>query len=136
MLLSYPSLNFGFSSWMKPEHLRLLRQQSEVNWTTLHNSNPPSPHLLRLVRFAAQTDADLQLASPTSLVQLIAREPKPSEIEAKSVPKTHALTNRSLERRSFISTNVHATQRWILPMRLARQVRLTLLTTASGPRTH
>lgn len=35
MVLSYPSLNFGFSSWMKPEHLRLLRQQSEVNLDNL-----------------------------------------------------------------------------------------------------
>lgn len=35
VLLSYPSLNFGFSSWMKPEHLRLLRQQSEVNLDNL-----------------------------------------------------------------------------------------------------
>ncbi|CBQ72455.1 related to hormone-sensitive lipase [Sporisorium reilianum SRZ2] len=35
MVLSYPNLNFGFSSWMKPEHLRLLRQQSEVNLDNL-----------------------------------------------------------------------------------------------------
>lgn len=35
VVLSYPSLNFGFSSWMKPEHLRLLRQQSEVNLDNL-----------------------------------------------------------------------------------------------------
>ncbi|CDU25787.1 related to hormone-sensitive lipase [Sporisorium scitamineum] len=35
MLLSYPNLNFSFSSWMKPEHLRLLRQQSEVNLDNL-----------------------------------------------------------------------------------------------------
>ncbi|EST07034.1 Alpha/beta hydrolase fold-3 [Kalmanozyma brasiliensis GHG001] len=41
VVLSYPSLNFGFSSWMKPEHLRLLRQQSEVNLDNLaqHQSN-------------------------------------------------------------------------------------------------
>ncbi|PWN46262.1 alpha/beta-hydrolase [Ceraceosorus guamensis] len=31
MVLAYPSLNFGFSSWMKPDHIRVLRQQSEVN---------------------------------------------------------------------------------------------------------
>ncbi|KAN0064668.1 hypothetical protein ACQY0O_002298 [Thecaphora frezii] len=35
VLLSYPSLNFGFTSWMKPEHLRVLRQQSEVNLDSL-----------------------------------------------------------------------------------------------------
>ncbi|KAJ9476285.1 Alpha/beta hydrolase fold domain containing protein [Pseudozyma hubeiensis] len=35
MVLTYPSLNFSFSSWMKPEHLRLLRQQSEVNLDNL-----------------------------------------------------------------------------------------------------
>ncbi|SPO38009.1 related to hormone-sensitive lipase [Pseudozyma flocculosa] len=35
VLLSYPALNFGFTSWMKPEHLRVLRQQSEVNLESL-----------------------------------------------------------------------------------------------------
>ena len=38
VLLSYPCLNFGFSSWMKPEHLRVLRQQSEVNLDNLAQS--------------------------------------------------------------------------------------------------
>ncbi|PWN50988.1 alpha/beta-hydrolase [Violaceomyces palustris] len=35
VLLSYPCLNFGFTSWMKPEHVRVLRQQSEVNLQSL-----------------------------------------------------------------------------------------------------
>ncbi|CAO1617126.1 unnamed protein product [Sympodiomycopsis kandeliae] len=30
MVLAYPSLNFSFTAWMKPEHLRVLKAQSEV----------------------------------------------------------------------------------------------------------
>lgn len=39
MLLSYPSLNFGFTSWMTPAQLRVLRQQSEVNLQTLQENS-------------------------------------------------------------------------------------------------
>lgn len=35
MVLVYPSLNFAYTSWMKPEHLNVLRQQSEVNLQSL-----------------------------------------------------------------------------------------------------
>ena len=35
LVLNYPSLNFAFTSWMKPEHLNVLRQQSEVNLQSL-----------------------------------------------------------------------------------------------------
>ncbi|PWN27576.1 alpha/beta-hydrolase, partial [Jaminaea rosea] len=35
MILAYPSLNFGFTAWMKPEHLRVLKAQSEVNLQSL-----------------------------------------------------------------------------------------------------
>lgn len=35
MVLVYPSLNFAYTSWMKPEHLNVLRQQSEVNLQAL-----------------------------------------------------------------------------------------------------
>lgn len=35
MILAYPSLNFSFTAWMKPEHLRVLKAQSEVNLQTL-----------------------------------------------------------------------------------------------------
>lgn len=31
LVLNYPSLNFAFTSWMKPDFLNVLRQQSEVN---------------------------------------------------------------------------------------------------------
>lgn len=35
MVLAYPSLNFSFTAWMKPEHLRVLKAQSEVNLENL-----------------------------------------------------------------------------------------------------
>lgn len=31
LVLNYPSLNFAYTSWMKPDFLNVLRQQSEVN---------------------------------------------------------------------------------------------------------
>lgn len=31
LVLNYPALNFAFTSWMKPDHLNVLRSQSEVN---------------------------------------------------------------------------------------------------------
>ncbi|CAD6906351.1 unnamed protein product [Tilletia controversa] len=39
ILLAYPSLNFAYSSWMKPEHIRVLRQQSEVNLQTMREES-------------------------------------------------------------------------------------------------
>lgn len=35
LVLNYPSLNFAFTSWMKPDFLSVLRQQSEVNLQTM-----------------------------------------------------------------------------------------------------
>lgn len=35
MVLAYPSLNFSFTAWMKPEYLRVLKAQSEVNLENL-----------------------------------------------------------------------------------------------------
>lgn len=35
LILAYPSLNFSFTAWMKPEHLRVLKAQSEVNLQSL-----------------------------------------------------------------------------------------------------
>ncbi|CAO1613921.1 unnamed protein product [Parajaminaea phylloscopi] len=35
LILAYPSLNFSFTAWMKPEHLRVLKAQSEVNLESL-----------------------------------------------------------------------------------------------------
>lgn len=31
LILNYPATNFAFTSWMKPDHLNVLRSQSEVN---------------------------------------------------------------------------------------------------------
>lgn len=42
MLLAYPSLNFEFTAWMKPDHLRVLRVQSEVNLQSLKAENHQS----------------------------------------------------------------------------------------------
>ena len=39
LLLAYPSLNFGYTSWMRPDFLRVLRQQSELN---LHSMGTPA----------------------------------------------------------------------------------------------
>ncbi|KAE8211929.1 hypothetical protein CF327_g4363 [Tilletia walkeri] len=39
ILLAYPALNFAYSSWMKPEHIRVLRQQSEVNLQTMREES-------------------------------------------------------------------------------------------------
>lgn len=35
MILAYPSLNFSFTAWMRPDHLRVLKAQSEVNLQNL-----------------------------------------------------------------------------------------------------
>ncbi|PWN21619.1 alpha/beta-hydrolase [Microstroma glucosiphilum] len=35
MILAYPSLNFSFTAWMQPDHLRVLKAQSEVNLQNL-----------------------------------------------------------------------------------------------------
>lgn len=39
MILAYPSLNFSFSAWLRPEHLRVLKAQSEVNLQSLQNQS-------------------------------------------------------------------------------------------------
>ncbi|KAK0553657.1 hypothetical protein OC845_001129 [Tilletia horrida] len=42
ILLAYPAMNFAYSSWMKPEHIRVLRQQSEVNLQTMRQESESS----------------------------------------------------------------------------------------------
>lgn len=72
MVLSYPSLNFGFSSWMKPEHLRLLRQQSEVNLDNLaqHPSVPASASSSSLRAARRRSAANLaNVANATSAAE-------------------------------------------------------------------
>ncbi|KAL9934276.1 hypothetical protein V8E36_006732 [Tilletia maclaganii] len=43
ILLAYPALNFAYSSWMKPEHIRVLRQQSEVNLQEMRKQSQSAP---------------------------------------------------------------------------------------------
>jgi hypothetical protein len=44
-MLSYPALDFNFTSWMTPSHLKVLREETEADENRLHSSK--SPTLLR-----------------------------------------------------------------------------------------
>lgn len=44
VLLSYPALDFNFTSWMTPSHLRVLREETEADE---HRQHSKSPSLLR-----------------------------------------------------------------------------------------
>lgn len=46
MLLAYPSLNFEFTAWMKPHHLRVLRSQSQVNLNSMSSQARQEPKAL------------------------------------------------------------------------------------------
>ncbi|KDN42061.1 alpha/beta-hydrolase [Tilletiaria anomala UBC 951] len=65
LLLAYPSLNFAFTSWIKPEFLRVLRQQSEMN---LHSMATPAETAGRLAAASSPLNpaARSQPARPTS----------------------------------------------------------------------
>ncbi|KAK0555429.1 hypothetical protein OC844_006064 [Tilletia horrida] len=57
ILLAYPSLNFAYSSWMKPEYIRVLRQQSEVNLQTMRQQSETSAAAARANQQAAAAAA-------------------------------------------------------------------------------
>ncbi len=97
MVLSYPALNFGFSSWMKPEHLRLLRQQSEVNLDNLaqHPSVPASASSSSLRAARRRSAANLaSVANATSAAERKKSEAKRarSKERARDPRSYHSLT--------------------------------------------
>ncbi len=43
LLLAYPSLNFAYTSWMRPDFVRVLRQQSELNLNKMGTPSQTAP---------------------------------------------------------------------------------------------
>lgn len=40
IILSYPALDFNFTSWMTPSHLKVLREETEADENRLHSKSP------------------------------------------------------------------------------------------------